>query len=256
MAKAKVLVFDIETSPNLGYIWGKWQQDVIRFEREWYVLCFGYKWLGERKTNVVALPDFRGYKKDPENDYHVVKALWELFDEADIVIAHNGDAFDIKKMNMRFLTHGLPPPSPYKSIDTYKVARKYFKHNSLKLDDLGKLLGVGQKADTGGFDTWLGCMRGDPAAWARMTKYNKQDVVLLEKVYYALRPWMDNHPGINLIEGVLNGCPKCGSTKLQRRGTLKTTKSLVYQRYQCQNCFGWSQARVAERAPTKVEFVN
>ena len=131
--KAKILLFDIETAPNLGYVWGKWEQDVIEFDRQWYMLCFCAKWLGDKKVMTHALPDFSLYKKDPENDKELVKKLWELFNEADIIIAHNGDEFDIKKSNARFIYHGFTPNPHYKTIDTKKIAKKYFSFNENNL---------------------------------------------------------------------------------------------------------------------------
>lgn len=252
---ARVLIYDLETSPNLGWIWGKYEQNVLAYEQEWFILSFAYKWLGEKTTHVLALPDFAGYAKNPHDDTALVQALWNLFDQADIVIAHNGDAFDQKKSNARFLAHGFDPPMPYRSIDTLKIARRYFKFNSNKLGDLGTALQVGGKAETGGFNTWLGCMSGDKASWAKMKKYNKQDVVLLEKIYFKLRPWMDNHPGMNLLNDHLDSCPKCDLGPLQKRGT-RQTKTLTYHRYQCQNCGGWSSGRQAIRAFERVNYVN
>jgi len=252
--KARVLIYDIETSPNLGFIWGKYEQNVISYKEEWFMLSFAYKWLGDNKTYVLGLDDFVGYEDDRHNDELLVRALWRLFDEADIVIAHNGDNFDQKKANARFLSHGMTPPLPYKSVDTLKVARRYFKFNSNKLGDLGEHLNLGSKGDTGGFNTWLGCMGGDAKAWAQMKKYNKQDVVLLEEVYITLRPWMENHPPMNQISGVMSSCPKCGGNTMHARGKY-ATKTQTYQRYHCQKCFGWSQSRVAEKAINKVEFV-
>ena len=159
---AKILYYDIETAPNLSYVWGHFEQNVIEHEREWYLLCVSYRWEHESKTQVCALVDFPDtYAKDPENDLHVAKKLWDLLDEADIVIAHNGDRFDMRKANARFVYHNLGPVSPVKQIDTLKTARRYFMFNSNKLDNLGKHLGVGAKVDTGGFTTWAGCMRGD-----------------------------------------------------------------------------------------------
>jgi uncharacterized protein YprB with RNaseH-like and TPR domain len=118
---AKILYYDIETAPNLSYVWGQYEQNVIDHEREWYILCVSYRWEGENKTHVCSLVDFPdAYKKDPENDYHVVKKMWDLIDEADIVIAHNGDRFDMRKANARFVYHGLGPTSPTKQIDTLK----------------------------------------------------------------------------------------------------------------------------------------
>ena len=158
---AKVLFFDIETAPNLAYVWGQWQQDVIDHKREWYILCFSYKWEDQKKTHVVSLNDFDLYNEDSENDLEVVKKLWELIDEADIVIGHNSDAFDIKKANARFVYHELGPPSHFGSVDTLKIARRYFKFNSNRLGHLGEHLGLGGKEVTGGFQTWAGCMKGD-----------------------------------------------------------------------------------------------
>lgn len=243
--KAKVLIFDIETTPNLSYTWGKWQQDVIQFQSEWSMLCFAYKWLGDRKTVVVGGPNI--------SEDMLVLRLRQLFNEADIIIAHNGNSFDIKMCNAKFIEFGLDPPSYYKSIDTKLVAKRYFRFNSNKLDDLGKILGVGQKHETGGFETWLGCMNGDKSAWKKMLAYNKQDVALLEKIYLKLRPWMDNHPGINIIEGKPDACPKCGGGPLHARG-VKHTKTTTVQRYQCQNCGGWCQSRKSERSG--INYVN
>ena len=237
----KILFYDIETSPNLSYTWGIWEQNVIAVEREWYMLSFAYKW-NDGKTQVCALPDFKLYKKDPTNDLELVRKLWELLSEADIVVAHNGDAFDNKKANSRFLFHGLPPPEPYKTVDTLKVARKYFKLNSNKLNDLGKLLNLGQKVQTGGFETWLGCMNGDPASWKIMCRYNKQDVELLYKVYQKIQGWMTNHPNVNLYSEQADSCPVCGGKHIQKRG-YGFTKLGKYQRRQCTDCGAWGRER-------------
>lgn len=242
MNKPKILVFDIETAPNLGYVWGKWEQNVLEYDKEWYIMCFCAKWLGEKKTIVKSLPDYKMYKANPEDDNFLVRDLWKLIDEADIVIAHNGDQFDIKKMNTRFVAHQMDAPSPYISIDTLKVARRYFKFNSNKLDDLGEFLTVGRKVESGGWKLWSECLKGSMKAWKLMVKYCKQDVLLLEKVYYELRPWMTNHPNINVLTGDTDGCPACGSHNLQKRG-FRITKTTKRQAYACQDCGIWSSGR-------------
>lgn len=238
----KVLLYDIETSPNLGYVYGKYQQDVIQFEKEWDLLAFAFKWMGSRAVE--------GYAQDEYTEEELVYILHDLLDQADVVIAHNGDRFDQKMSNTKFLEYGLEPPQPYKSIDTLKVARKYFRFTSNRLGDLGEKLGVGSKVQLGGFAVWLACMNGDQAAWNKMKRYNKQDVKLLEEVYYKLRPWIDNHPPMNIYSGKEDGCPKCMGTRLHSRGT-KVTKTAEYQRFQCQDCGGWSQARKGETKDVK-----
>jgi DNA-directed RNA polymerase subunit RPC12/RpoP len=125
--------------------------------------------------------------------------------------------------------------------------------NSNKLDHLGAHLGLGRKVDTGGFETWAGCMRGDMKFWKLMTKYAKQDVDLLRKVYMKLRPWMTNHPNLNIFDGT-DGCPTCGSRRLQKRGT-RRTQVAIYQQYQCNNCKAYSRERLSISDHIKPEIV-
>jgi len=241
--KAKILLVDIETAPNLGYVWGKWEQDVIEFKDDWYILSFVAKWHDSNKTISCSLPDFKEFKKDKKDDSQVVLNLWMLFNEADVVVAHNGDAFDFKKANARFIAHGFNPPEPYQTIDTKLVAKKYFKFDSNSLDELGRYLGLGRKESTGGFKTWLDCMAGDMAAWKRMMKYNKQDVLLLEQIYNKLKPWMTNHPNLGLIQDRPESCPICGEHNcLQARG-FSFTRVSRRRRFQCTGCGGWSMGK-------------
>lgn len=250
----RILLFDIETAPNVSYTWGKYDQNVIEFKQEWYIMSFAYKWLDEDKVVCHALPEYKSYKKDREDDKELVKELHKLFNEADMVIAHNGDEFDIKKANARFIYHGLNPPAPYKTVDTKKIAKNNFKFNSNSLTDLGQHLGLGEKLPTGGFSLWKGCMSGDKKSWDTMIKYNKQDVKLLEQVYLKLRPWHKTHPNLGHFAEEKHSCPKCGSTHLQSRGLSKTLSS-IYRRFQCQGCGAWSRAAQSEKG-TRVKVTN
>lgn len=245
----KTLLIDIETSPNLGYCWGKYQQDIIRFNKQWYILCFSAKWLDSSKMIVKSLPDYPLYKKS-DNDKDLMKDLWKLLDEADIVVAQNGDEFDLKKINARFVIHGLLPPSPFKSVDTMKMARRYFGFTSNKLGDLAEILKVGkEKINTGGFDLWLKCLAGDPKAWKAMIAYNKRDVELLESIYYKLKPWDTYHPNLSAYLGK-RVCPRCGSSSMQSRGYY-TSRTLTYTRFHCQDCGGWSRNYNREKSTNK-----
>ena len=234
---------DVENSPNLAFVWGKYEQNVIDYEKEWYMLSFAYKWKDEKTVKAFKLSDFPTYKKDKTNDKKLLLELWKLLDEADIVIGHNVDRFDVRKTNARFLANGISVPSPYKTVDTLKVAKKYFFLNSNKLGDLGKYLKLGSKIDTGGFDLWLGCMAGDSSSWKKMVEYNKNDIVLLEKVYETLKPWMTNHPNVNVLSGRPNACPTCGSPRIHGRG-YGIAGGRKKQKFQCQNCSCWFMGKV------------
>lgn len=240
----KILIYDIETSPSLGYVWGAYDQNVIAFKEDWQLLSFAFKWLGEGEPVC--------YSQRTEGDERqLVIKLHQLLSEADVVVAHNGDAFDNKKVSAKFIEFGLKPPAPYESIDTLKVARRYFKFTSNKLDSVGQLLKCGRKLETGGFGLWLKVMSGDKKAWRQFEEYNRQDVRLLEKVYLKLRPWIRNHPNVNR-EGVrANGCPNCGSSSLEGRGIVHT-KTAARQRFYCRSCGSWSRSTISVRNQLKV----
>lgn len=231
---AKIILIDIETAPNLSWVWGKWEQNVLAVQKDWYILSYAVKTLGAKSVKVHALPDYPGYAKNKEDDAALVQDLWATLDSADIVIGHNSDAFDLKKSNARFLAHGLKPPRPYKSVDTLKISRKHFKQDSNKLDDLGKYLGVGRKIVHTGFNLWSGCMRGDVKSWAQMRRYNAMDVALLERVYLKLRPWSTSHPNLSFYSCAHN-CPVCQSEELSNDG-FTYTRTTKKQRKVCCDC--------------------
>jgi hypothetical protein len=251
---AKILVYDIETAPNLGWYYDKWREgNIIKGEADWYMLCFAYKWLGTDTVHTVALPDFDRYSKDPANDRDVVTELHRLFCEADVTVTHNGVSFDNKKANARFLVHRLPPPPPRKEIDTLQVARRQFGFTSNSLADLCRVLGLPAKGDPGK-GTWFGCMNGDMRAWARMQKYNAQDVKILEKLYLRLRPWMVNHPNLNAYGDRPASCPRCGHDKLIRRQWKYAGVTRRCQ-FQCTKCRGYSMGRTIDNLRIKYRSV-
>lgn len=218
----KTILFDLETLPLIAYTWGpKYEANLLEVLEHAKLACFAWKVLGEKKVHVVG----------PELTYKQrVKALWDMADEADVLIAHNAKAFDIKVMNAFFIAEGLEPPSHYRVIDTKTEARKYFRFPSNSLNDLGQMFGLGQKEETGGWSLWRACMEGDEKAWKKMLSYNKQDVVLLEQVYLKMRPYMVNHP--NIGEGCI-----CGSNNFHKRGWVYSNNGKTRrQEYRCREC--------------------
>jgi len=235
----KIALIDIETAPIAGLTWQIYDTNLIHVIEPTFMLCFAYKWLGEQKVHTKALCDYPNYAKNKKSDKALVTDLWDVLDRADIVVAHNGDSFDIKKTNARFVVHGLSPPTPYKTVDTLKIARANFKFDSNKLDNIGSYLDVGRKLPHTGKHLWLGCMNGDPASWRVMRRYNAQDVRLLESVYEKLKPWAKSHPVLTAIAPrKTTACPTCLSTNVQRRGW-NIARVKKTPRFQCQGCGAW-----------------
>lgn len=245
----KILTLDIETAPNLGYTWAFYEQNVIKIVRPWYVLMVGYKWADESKPRLLSLHQYKGFKRRPQDDSALLKDVWELLDKADIVVTQNGDNFDIKKLNVRFLKLGLPPYTPFKSVDTKKTSKKHFAFINNKLDNLGEELGFGGKMHHEGFPMWEGCMAGNIKDFERMGKYCLRDVVLTERVYLAERPWMSSHPNFTVYTE-REGCAKCGSTNTVFRGLGRRVTGKVRQ-WSCDDCGGWSYDTKTERTTTR-----
>jgi DNA polymerase elongation subunit (family B) len=240
MSGPKVLFIDIETAPILMTSWSMRPPYAgsIYVMRDTYILMASYKWAHEKTVKAVSLPDYRRYKRHRHDDKDLCADLRKLLDAADVVVAHNGDAFDVKKINSRLITNGFKPPSPYKTIDTLKISRSAFKFDSNKLDHVGRYLNEGRKIPNTGAALWRGVVEdGDPKAWATMRRYCKQDTALLARVYERIKPWAKSHPDMRTYTGK-DGCPKCQSFNVQRRGTMVQANSKRF-RLQCRDCGGW-----------------
>ena len=227
----RVLFLDLETSPNLAYVWGLWDQNVAinQIVDSTEVLCFGARWLGEKKV-IFKSVHHHGKKE-------MLDALHALMEEADVLVGWNSQAFDSKHIKREFLENGYLPPSPYKELDLMRVVRSQFKFPSYKLDYVSQTLGVGAKVKHSGFDLWIGCMAGNNKSWKEMKEYQIQDVNLLLALYDILLPWIKNHPHAGLHDDI-DGCSNCASTNLERRGVARTVSN-TYQRYQCRDCGKW-----------------
>lgn len=243
----KILLWDIETSPLAVNTWNLWPKFISHeaIIHEWNIITAAWKWYGEKRVHAVAIDPV-----SPRDDKAVVSALHAALSSADVIIAHYGDKFDFPKLKARALFHGLPPLPPIKTIDTKKVASQVFGFTCNRLDYLGRLMGVGKKLPTD-LDLWLSVMAGDEKALARMVRYNKQDVVLLEEVYKRLRPYMTNHPN-EALYGEIACCPVCGSQKFKKQG-VKFNRTRAMQQYQCQadGCRAWFSGETVRTVRTR-----
>lgn len=245
----RVLLYDIETSLQTVAVFSLQGNDWIQPSNlltERHVISICWQWLGESKVHSVSLlDDPERFAKDPHDDKHVVETFHKVYSEADVTVAHYGDSFDKKWVMTRFLFHGLPPPPPVPSIDTKKICKQQFYFNSNSLDYVGKYLGVGGKINTPS-GLWLKVLNGDASAIKTMVIYNKRDVTLLRDVFLKLRPYIPNYINRELFGKV--GCPRCGGTKVQSRGTYYA-QTRTYRRWQCMSkgCFGWFKTLKADK---------
>lgn len=235
----RTLVLDLETYPGKAYVWSLWDQRINpgMLIDSGGILCWSARWAGEDETI------YSGLNITTKNK--MLKEMWKLLDEADEVVGYNSDRFDLKWLNGQFFELGLPPPSPYKKIDLMKVVKQNMRFLSNRLSYVASRIGIGEKAETGGFQLWEGCMRKDPEAWELMETYNVQDVALTEELYNKLRPWIKTAINRSLFTGNCV-CHNCGSADIQHRGW-HYTKAFKWKKFVCKSCGSWG--RSDERLP-------
>ena len=237
MSKLKILFYDVETAPKLGYVCDLWNQNLglSQIKEDGFILSWSAKWLHSDK---IMSDSLNNYGNKMKNQGRMMKKLWKLFEEADVLVGYNSDKFDKRHVNTAFLLAGLTPPPPSKSIDLFKVVKSNFKFTSNKLDFVLGKLGLNQKMSHAGFELWVGCMEGDKESWNTMVEYNKQDVAVTEALYFKLLPWIKNHPShAHSTDQVSDNptCNNCGSDKVKKNG-MEQLKVTRYQRYKCTSC--------------------
>ena len=241
----KILTLDIETAPLRATVWGIWQQNVpvSRINTDWYCLSWSAKWFG---SNDVMYEDKRE-TWDTEDDYNLIQGMWKLLDEADMVITQNGKKFDIKRLNTRFLMHGMKPPSNFKHVDTLQEAKRWFNFSSNKLEFMtDKLCKVYKKLKHGAYagnTLWDACLAGDMKAWDEMEEYNIYDVLSLEELYTIMRPYMKLHPNLNVFYDDNKLRCNCGGEEFSHNGYHYSNLS-KFDRFSCDSCGSEVRGRV------------
>lgn len=253
LSRLNILTFDIETAPCLSYHWGLWQQNIglNMMLRDWALLSWSAKWVGEDEVMYNDCREFfdgsAASMFNEIDDHNVAVGVWELLNQADIVITQNGVKFDVRKLNARFLRHGLQPPSSYKHIDTFKVAKRHFGFTSNKLEYMtDKFCTKYKKLKHGkypGFELWKQCMLGDEAAWEEMREYNQYDVLSLEELAFKLAPWSNQIPSLDLYHNGDENLCFCGSTEWVADGFAYTNLS-KFARFKCAECGAEKRDRV------------
>lgn len=199
------------------------------------MISYAASWEG---SNKIIYDDKRNYVKDFSKDRKFVVGLWKLIKQADIIIGHNIDRFDLRKINQRLVANRLSKPRNYLTIDTLKEAKKHFGFTSNSLSYLAKYLGVktpkSEHSAFPGIDLWIECQKGNKRAWKEMEKYNKLDVVVLKQVYERMRPFINNM-NLGIYDAPLKNKCLCGSTEFIKNGHAYL-KSGVKPRYACKKC--------------------
>lgn len=235
----KILVFDTETAAATALTFGRFKvnlsQDNILDNGGW-LLCACWRWLGSNVTNAIYLTPEEVLNKD---DSRIVAKLWELYEQADAVLAHNSQGFDHKVVQTRAIYNGFPPLPQVKVLDTLQLVKKYLKLPSNRLDAIGEFFGLGRKISTGGISLWRKVQEGDEQAMKDMVTYCLQDVDLLYDVYLRTRQLgragSDFNAALYFNDDLVR-CRVCGSSEVEATGRTTETALNVFDEVRCNEC--------------------
>ena len=242
MNKQKALVLDIETSLMKVYVFelGEQYVGIDQIDEDWFVMAWAAKWEGEPDSKLI----YRDVRHSIGDDKKMLKELWKLLDEADIIITQNGKKFDSRKINARFMVHGMPPPKPYSHIDTYRLVKAVAAHTSNKLEYLTKKLNKKHKKTSHrkfpGKSLWIECMKGNMEAWNEMKLYNIDDVLSTEELHTNIRAWApESLPKMYPLAPNETKCTTCGFIGKMREGRDRIGKRGIYTQNSCPKCGSW-----------------
>lgn len=225
---SNVILWDLE-STNLNADFG-------------YLLCFGWKRLGSKGAQVVSITDFPRFKHDPTNDKDLVIAAAKILSEADVIVGHYSQRFDLPMLQSRLLYHGLKPIPPIPHVDTWRIARYEMHLHSNRLASVAAFLGLQEKTPLSG-PIWIKASAGHKPSIKYVVEHCRQDVIVLEEAYKKIRCLCKVHPNVALVDGKADTCPICEETgHMQSRG-FRISRTAKTQRFQCQKCGGWSSGK-------------
>ena len=241
------LIWDIETLPSIVMVYGLYDQNIspdnIIVESSIASIAWTFidaKGKIDKIQSVSILDDIERFDNSVYDDFYVIDKFHPILKEANVLVGHNGDNFDLKVFNWRARINGFKPTGPKETVDTLKESRKVFKAPSHRLDYKGKAHGVGGKHEAGkkGLQFIISRYEVDAnyrakaiTAVRELEEYNIRDVELLHEVYKEERVYYKRRPNIQKYVQKKGICPDCGS-KLINNGTRAVGQS-VYQRYRC-----------------------
>lgn len=251
-----IKIVDVETAPEIVYSFRRFKAFISPEQviKRGYLLSYSSADLYTGEVVGRNLTSYPLFDIDHTDDWELCLELWNVLDEADIIVAHNGYKFDRAYINQRFAYHGMQPPSHYVVVDTLKAAKKQFALPSNALKEMCLYFETESfKLDNEGFPLWKACCEGDRDAFGRMQTYNDGDVVSLRDLYIKILAWIPQHPNLSAYyEDENRRCPRCGKDHLEVvPGKFYNTAVSTFQVLRCTSCSSLSRGRVNLRSKEK-----
>lgn len=193
------------------------------------IICICWNWEGEDEIHSL-------HWDNENNDEQMIRKFVKELNTADEAVAHYGDNFDIKKFRARCIFHRIPAMSTYKTVDTWKMAKKIGKFPSNRLNDIGNYLGIGEKVETEK-GLWTKVRNREKGALEKMVYYCKGDIRLLKDVYTVLKGYSEAHTHVGAALGHERWtCPYCASGSVLICTTKYSRLGVPTTQMKCKKC--------------------
>jgi len=231
--KAKVMVYDIETSRTKAWVWWTGKQYVGHHQLidEPKVITVSWKWLGESKIHYLTWDKNHCDKK-------LMKKFLVHYNKADMVIGYNNDRFDNRWINARAMKYNLDVNVNVKSFDIMKEEKRVFRVPSYSMAYMSKYSNVVHKQGHEGLHMWNMIQTGTKAEQKeylqKMVEYNMGDIAATEELYFRLRRYFKQqlHFGV-MAGGEKYTCPECGGTDVSLYKTTFTAAGTMQHIMKC-----------------------
>lgn len=240
---------DIETAPMEAYAW----QPKVEYighemvEQCTTVICASFRHPKTKQIQTLAVSpkSVKTVRNDREVCNNIHRLLTYCGENNVVIVSQNGDRFDLPKLRARFIFYRFKPLPPLITVDTLKQARAIGGFDYKRLDFLDKFLHGQGKVETRGWPMWRDIVSTHSTeskrrkALKEMIGYCEGDILALERVYETLKPYMKNHPNVNLWKRTYDHCPSCGENGLRYATKPHFNKTRVYRRMSCKYCGKW-----------------
>lgn len=219
MKTPKILIWDLECSDlnaDIGHI-----------------ISIGYMFLGDKKPTVISILQHPG--KALNDDSQLIKAFEDVYNSAEVTVAHFGGFFDLPFLQTRRLIHGMQTLDRIPMVDTWRIAKKRLRFGSNRLERILEVLGCPYQKTPVKLSVWALARCGDKKAISYVVEHNRLDVLVLDWVYRKLKPFWEHHPAV-VPKGEGRVCNKCGSESVKSHGRRYLTENNIFQRLRCGSC--------------------
>ncbi len=214
VSKPKILVYDIETTPVLAWIWRCGEQFVGHHQlfdglNATKIICITYRWLHEKKAKALV------FDLETLDDEAIIREFDTIIQEADVIIGKNNNKFDNKHINFRRLLHGLPaiPDWTKRSDDLESQMRRHFNMQSFSLDYFSKLMGQGGKMKME-LQDWIDIVQNrSKKKLKKMVDYGKKDADDTAELILKVWPYVSPKFNHSVHQGKLC-CITCGHKRI------------------------------------------